>query len=210
MARPSDPLLQWLRDMLEKKGVNTAHVANSAGIKRARARRILSGAEPMLVDELLQLSEALELSPADMGLPVDVPDLPEPADDDPAPEDFVPVVNPWVNHHRQLLQIAFALGCNFAFVVETEQLTDSGIPQSVLDAHSSGEMLITLDAAFHKYNNPRYEPEAVVVTLSFDSIYDCRFPWNAIQRVFFTPAPVEDIEGDDEEEPPTPHLRLVT
>ncbi len=209
MARPSDPLLQWLRDILDKKGVNTAHVANASGIKRSRARRILSGSEPMTVDELLQLSEALDLSAADMGLPLDAPELPEPADDDPDPEDFVPLVNPWVNHHRQLMQVAFALGCDFAFVLKTDDLQDSGIPACVIDAHAGRDMLIELDAAYHKYNNPKYEPDQVTLTLSFDSIYDCHIRWDAIHRLYFTPIPKSDLDGD-EEETKTPHLRLVT
>jgi len=215
MARPSEPLLQWLREMLDKKGMNTAHVANAAGIKRSRARRILSGTEPMLVDELLKLSEALDLSPADMGVPLDAPELPEPADDDPGPEDYEPQVNQWVNHHRQLIQIAFALGCNFAFWVHTDELGDSGVPRSVLDAHEGREMLIQLDAAYHKFNKPLYERDHILLTIGFDDICDCRFPWDAISRIFFMPAPRTDIEGDDDDDDnesveQTPHLRLVT
>jgi transcriptional regulator with XRE-family HTH domain len=216
MASPSEPLLQWLRDMLQKKGMNAALVAQESGIKRSRVRRILSGTEPMTVDELLQLSEALSLSPADMGMPIDLPEgtLPddEEAEDesDPDPEDFTPLVNPWLNHHKQLFQIAFALGCNFAFTVRIDSLTGSGVPQSILDGQQGPELMIQLDAAFHTYNNPIYASEHVLLTLSFDTIYDCSFPWDGIERVFFSPAPVSDIEGDEEREPVTPHLRLVT
>jgi len=211
MARPSEPLLQWLRDILQKRGMNAAQVAQESGIKRSRVRRILSGTEPMTVDELLQISEALSLSPADMGMPVELPDEPmEEAIVDPDPEDFTPVVNPWLNHHKQLFQIAFALGCNFAFTVRIDSLVDSGVPQSILDGQRGPELMIQLDAAFHTYNNPIYGSDHLVLTLSFDAIYDCSFPWNGIERVFFSPAPVSDIEGDDEDEPETPHLRLVT
>ena len=211
MARPSEPLLQWLRDILQKRGMNAAQVAQESGIKRSRVRRILSGTEPMTVDELLQISEALSLSPADMGMPVELPEeLEEETNDDPDPEDFTPVVNPWLNHHKQLFQIAFALGCNFAFTVRIDSLVDSGVPQSILDGQRGPELMIQLDAAFHTYNNPIYGSDHLVLTLSFDAICDCSFPWNGIERVFFSPAPVSDIEGDDEDEPETPHLRLVT
>jgi len=210
MASPSEPLLQWLREILHKKGLNTALAAKNAGIKRSRARRILSGVEPMTVDELLQLCESLSLSPADMGAPVELPETTEPPQtDDLDPEDFVPTVNPWLNHHKQLFQIAFALGCNFSFTARVDTLADSGIPKSVLDMQRGPEMMIQLDALYHSYNSPIYEPDHVVLTLSFDAVYDCRFAWNAIERVFFSPVPLSDLDRDDEE-PETPHLRLVT
>ncbi len=82
--------------------------------------------------------------------------------------------------------------------------------QSILDGQRGPELMIQLDAAFHAYNNPIYGSDHLVLTLSFDAICDCSFPWNGIERVFFSPAPVSDIEGDDEDEPETPHLRLVT
>jgi len=210
MASPSEPLLQWLREILHKKGLNTALAAKNAGIKRSRARRILSGVEPMTVDELLQLCEALSLSPADMGAPVPLPEAAEPPEvEDLDPADFTPTVNPWLNHHKQLFQIAFALGSDFAFTARVDALSDSGIPASVLDMQRGNEMMIQLDALYHSYNNPVYETDHVTLTLSFDAVYDCRFPWEAIQRVFFSPVPLADLEGDADE-PQTPHLRLVT
>ena len=51
--------------------------------------------------------------------------------------------------------------------------------------------------------------------MSFDSLYECRIPWHAIERVMFLPEPPpapnahEPVEDDDESAGP-PFLRLVT
>lgn len=217
MTRPSEPLLAWLREMIDQRGLNTAAVATRADLPRNRVRKLLAGKEPMLVDELLRISEALDLKPSDMGIP-DADELPdEPAeralgvvdDDD---DDDAPNVNPYDNHHRQLLEVAFALGCDFAMTVHPEELLDTGIPRHVLDAHLGRLMLIQLDAAYHSYNNPRYDEGGITLTLSFDALYDVRFPWSSIHQVICTPAPWEDDEDrdDDDEEEAGPVLRLVT
>ena len=216
MTRPSEPLLTWLREMIDQRGLNTAAVATRADLPRTRMRKLLSGKEPMLVDELLKISEALDLKPSDMGIP-DADDLPE--EDETAPklgvvdEEDGPRVNPYDNHHRQLLEVAFALGCDFALTVHPEELLESGIPRHVLDAHLGRLMLIQLDAAYHSYNNPRYDDGAITLTLSFDALYDVRFPWSAIHQVICTPAPWEDDDEDqdeDSEAEASPVLRLVT
>lgn len=214
MARPSDSLIAWLRGKAEERGFNTAALATRAQLPRARMRSLFAGKEPMLVDELLAISQALELSPADMGL-ADVPD--EPAASGPQlavldeAEESGPRVDPYDNHHRQLLEVAFALGCDFAMVTHPEELRESGIPRHVLDAHLGRKMLIQLDAAYHGYNKPRYDDGGITLTLSFDTLYDVRFPWGAVEQVIFTPAPWEDEPDSDEEDapPPAPRLRLV-
>ena len=61
MARPSDPLLKLIRDLTQRKGLNTAALAHTAGLERGRLKKVLSVQEPMTVDELIQLSEGLEL-----------------------------------------------------------------------------------------------------------------------------------------------------
>lgn len=215
MARPSDSLIAWLRGKAEERGLNTAALATRAQLPRARVRSLLAGKDAMLVDELLAISQALELSPADMGLadpPAEEAGSPGPQlamiDE---PEEVGPRVDPYDNHHRQLLEVAFALGCDFALVAHPEELRDSGIPRAVLDAHLGRKMLIQLDAAYHGYNKPRYDEGGITLTLSFDALYDVRFPWGAIEQVIFTPVPWED-EPDSEEEaapPPGPRLRLV-
>ena len=214
MTRPSEPLLAWLREMIDQRGLNTAAVATRADLPRNHVRKLLSGKVPMLVDDLLKISEALDLKPSDMGIP-DADDLPEPAEAPAlgvlAEDDEGPIVDPYDNHHRQLLEVAFALGCDFAMTVHPEELLESGIPRHVLDAHLGRLMLIQLDAAYHSYNNPRYDDGGITLTLSFDALYDVRFPWSAIHQVICTPAPWEDDEDrDDDQEDPKPVLRLVT
>ena len=79
-------------------------------------------------------------------------------------------------------------------------------------------MPIKLDAAYHKYNQPLYDATAITLTLSFDALYECRFPWSAIKQVIFYPL-YEAPEDSEEDNPPAPdepspsggsHLRLVT
>jgi hypothetical protein len=204
MARKSDPVLSWLRTLIEKRGLNTAEVAQKAKLPRNRVRKILTGAEPMLVDELLEISTALEISPKDMGLPEGTPDdLPEPE-----PQPVQPVkVDPWGNHPYQLFQVGFGLGCDFYFAAEVAQLGESGVPANVLEQVRDGNIGIRLDAVHHRDNAPQFEDETLTLTLSFDRLYTCRIPWTSIQQVvFFPPRP----EPPAQEEPKKPHLRLVT
>lgn len=225
MARPSEPLLGWLREMLKTKGLNTAHVADASGISRSRVRRILSGTDDMTVDELMMLSDALQLDPADLTshqLPTGpaplgeagVQPLAEAADTSGEPAG--PVVDPWGNQPRQLFEIAFALGCDFFFLVDTRELDGSGVPASVLEKYAGRELPIKLDAAYHQYNDPRYSPTGITLTLSFDALYECTFHWSCIRQfVLFplAPDPTQDVDPPSEDDgPPTgvPHLRLVT
>lgn len=242
MSRPSDPLLTWLRGVIEARGTNVAALSKKAGLQRARVRRVVSGAEPMLVDELLALSKALELSMRDMGMPDDgsVPPEPEPSpvlSIAPAPTKG-PVVDAWGNQPEQLVRIAFQMGCDFMILSRAADLDGSGVPEHVLAQHKGRDLLVKLDAAYHEYNKPRYSPNGVTLTLSFDRLYDCTFPWPSIRQVMFFPAeppaaesfdpaaardpagagvgPVAAGAGasppPDKPEPPKkgPHLRLVT
>jgi hypothetical protein len=214
MARPSEPLLAWLRKTLDEKGVNTAKVAETSGLTRARVRKILTGGEPMLVDELLAITRALELTPAELAAAGELPAEPAPAlriaADEPEPEG--PKVDPWGNQPEQLIRIAFALGCDFFLLVDGAQLEGSKLPQSVINQYRGRDLPIKLDAAYHKYNNPRYDDLCVTLALSFDAVYDCRFPWSAIKQVVFFPVAPEPEPPGDEPAPPSggPKLRLVT
>jgi transcriptional regulator with XRE-family HTH domain len=234
MPRPSEPVLTWLRTMITKRGLNTASLASATKLDRNELRKALAGSEPMTLDMLMLLSNALNLSPADMGL---APELA--AEDKPAGEatgdgaaaaaapvpnaDLVP--NPWGNHPEQLFRIGFALGCDFFFIADTGALADSGVPAATIK--SSGKNLsIGLDARFHADNAPRYDENGVTLTLSFDRLYDCHFPWASIRQVIFFPAPPEAHRpaerGADAGEPSQSgssppgatrergHLRLVT
>ncbi|NCG21459.1 MAG: helix-turn-helix domain-containing protein [Rhodobacterales bacterium] len=230
MSRPSEPLLAWLRKLLQERGLNSAALAERAGLPRSRTRQILSGKQDMSVDELLSISKALELSPADMGVPMDdeAADEPEeatqdepyatlgkptlaPALDDDEEDDDEPYtpsisVDPYDTHHRQLLEVAFALGCDVAFTCDTKMLQDSNVPKAVLNDHPE-HMMIRLEARYHQYNDPKYTDDGVTITLSFDALYNCTFPWTSFKQVIFTPLIIEP-----EVEDPTPggHLRLLS
>ena len=77
---PSEALLSWLRDLIKRKGLNTAAVAERAHLPRARVRKLLAGTEPdsWLEDndkfEERTVEWALELDPsliAILGAPAD-------------------------------------------------------------------------------------------------------------------------------------------
>lgn len=216
LSRPSEPLLRWLRKLLQERKLTAAGLAEGAGIERQRVRHLLSGGEAMTVDELLQITKALDLSPTDFGLAADLP--PGSEEEPPAPEE-VPqgllqqALDPYGNQPRQLFEVGFALGLDFLFLVKADELSGSGVPVAVLDRYAGRDLPIKLDAAYHQYNEPRYEEDGVSLTLSFDSLYQCRFPWSAIRQLIFFPAapltPTEDEPEEEEAAPKRPHLRLV-
>lgn len=221
--RPSEPLLDWIRNHIKAKGLNTAALAEKAGLPRGRTRKILGGSEPMELDEFLLLSQALDITPQDLGLgEVEVEGLEEP-EEEPASELRVAApheeqrleVNPWGNQVEQSFRFAFELGCDFLFQAAADELEGSGLPRKVLETWAGREVPIKLDAAYHQYNNPRYDPGGITLTLSFDALYECRFPWSAIRTVLLFPAPPEpelEPELEEEEEPAAkgaPFLRLV-
>lgn len=233
--RPSHALLRLIRDVAQKKELNTAALARLANLDRARLKHVLAGTEPMLVDEFVALAQALEISPTDMGL--GVPAGAEDAGDDEEGDDEGPVLadapvplrayarrerapagfepDPFGNHAEQALRLGFALGCDLFFIVDVKQLGESGVPRSVLSRYPE-HMPIRLDAAFHKHNDPQFFPVGLQLTLSFDSIYTCLFPWASFRQISFFPLPPSDKdepEGPKPEptKPPTRrgHLRLV-
>ncbi|MEM6930253.1 MAG: helix-turn-helix transcriptional regulator [Myxococcota bacterium] len=221
MPRPTDNVLTWLRQLMKTRGVTTAELAERSGIARGRLRKLLSGDQAMLVDELMQLSHALEVSPSDLGWPegTEAPDEPEAEDDDETdemrlvsiespPELPVGEGDPFGNPVEQIVRLAFELSTTFLFWAHVDQLEDSGVPDHVLAEHRErGEMLIRLDARFHRYNQPVFGDEGLTLTLSFDQLHDCTFPWSAIHKVIFD---LEE-EGEGPSDPKgRPHLRLVT
>lgn len=215
--RPSAPLLQVLRDLVKKKGLTSASVADSTGIDRKRARRVLAGKDPMTVDELLLFGNALDLSPEDLAFPLpEAPAEPMPtiglasasAAEVPEAEDDRIDLDMWGNHPEQLFRTAFKLSIDFLVLLDTAYLVDSGIPKTVLRQYNGKDLPLKFDAAYHPYNAPRYGDDAVTVSLSFDSVYDCTFPWAAFKQFVFYPAAPEPDE--EPEEPERPTLRLVT
>ncbi len=210
MSRPSDALLRWLRRQLDAQGLNTASLAGRLGRPRAEVRKLLSGSEPMLVDDLLRITELLELTADDVGLPsgLDVTSLEAALEGSPEPLH-------WDNQPRALFRFGLDLGIDFLFLSETVQLEGWGGPDQVLAQHKGKEMPLRLDAAYHQYMEPALDDRGVSLTLSFDQLYRCTFPWTAITRVIFMPFPpkppeVEEEEPEEAPPPGPPKLRLVT
>ncbi len=181
---------------MDAKGQNTATLADKLGRPRAEVRRILTGAEPLLVDDLLRITEILGLTATELGLSgADaVEDVPEDAPN--ADSDH------WTNQTRLLFETGFRAGIDFAFTVAADQLGDWGGPEHVRKQHAGRELVIQLDSAYHRYMQPRYDEAGVALKIGFDGLYDCYFTWGAIRRVFFTPVPPEVAAPAPE--PPAP------
>lgn len=201
MARPSDPLLRWLRKQLDAKSMNTAMVAAHLEKSRPEVRRVLSGAVPMMVDDLLQIASLLDLDPSALGVPGDVAELDAAMEESDSESDSAQ----WGNQPSYLFKMGFDLGCDFMFIADTAMLEGSGVPRDVLVRYQGKDIPIQLDAAYHRYNEPKYDEDSITITLSFDALYDCTFPWSAIKRFVFTPY----LPEVDESSAGT-HLRLVT
>lgn len=215
-ARPSEPLLVFLREAIRRKGLSTAELAERVGRTRSEVKRALSGAEALTVDDLVLLSQALQLTPAELGLVgpgVEVPEEPPApglrvATAGEAPPDEPPGADPFGNVPRQVLELGFELGVDLLVDCEAAALGDSGVPKSTLAA-SPKVLRLTFPARYHKHNRPRFEDEAFGCRLSFDRIYDCAIPWEAMRVVSFLlpeeapPAPAPDPT------PQRPGLRIV-
>lgn len=229
--RPSETLVRLLRDMAQKKGLNTASLARQAGVERSRLKHLLAGTEVLTVDDFVAIAQALEISPHDMGLPLPEgaeeaePDEPEPESEHEGPalravgrrerasQAFVP--DPYGNHAEQALRLGFALGCDMFFITDVKLLQESGVPRAVL-ARYPEHLPIRLDAAYHRHNDPQYLPEGLQINLSFDALYTCTFPWAAFRQITFFPLPPSSTPEEEppETEEPKPaarrgHLRLV-
>jgi hypothetical protein len=203
LSRPSEPLLKWLRQQVDARGENTASLATRVGRPRAELRRVLTGVEPLTVDDLVRITEALGLSLADMG--VANPEAVEAAADRIGAGDESAH---WGNQPRALFKVGFDHGIDFLFLAAADELEGWGGPEAVREQHRGRDLAIQLDSQFHKFMNPRVEDDALELRLSFDTLYECRFPWTAIRRVVFTPLPPAPPEP---KAPPKgkPQLRLV-
>lgn len=234
--RPSESLLRVLRDASRARGMNTAALARAAGLERTRLKHVLAGTEPLTVDDFSLLAGALSLSPADLGIAL--PEGAQAAAEEPEEEDYdddlppeagsaaislravgrrerppaeVIRPDPLGNHAEQLFRLGFALGCDLLFIADPAELEQSGVPATVLSRFPKG-LPIRLDAAFHRHNNPQFMAEGLQLTLSFDAIYTCLFPWEALREVTFFPLPPSEPEPEPEEEPKgirRGHLRLI-
>lgn len=211
-SRPSDPLLAFLRDAIRKKGLNTAELAARTGIDRARLKHRLSGADDLTVDDLIALSKALELTPAELGLagvegadtPMDAADVPQVAPP-PGPD-------PFGNVPRQVIELGFELGVDLFLVLDTAQLAGSGIPRKVLEEQRE-QLRLRMEARWFPQNKARFLEEAMVCMLSFDALYECTLPWSAFRSVTFllpTEAPPPPRpEPPAPSRPAAPFLRVV-
>ncbi|MCB9741093.1 MAG: helix-turn-helix domain-containing protein [Alphaproteobacteria bacterium] len=226
--RPSEQILTWLRASMKEKDVNVAALAQRVDEKRGTVRRVLSGKEPLTVDQLVQWTQALELSLEDlMSMPADLPEAPAPAAPpqrlrsvaaavvppmDEEPDPFT--IDPYALQAEQAIRIAFALGVNFTFVLDATQLDESsGVPDSVRGRFPE-RMPIQLDAAYHRFNEPEYDERGVGLTLSFGGTkHRSFFPWSAVLQVvyFVEPPEPEPTPEEEEDEAPSgrPTLRLV-
>lgn len=207
--KPSEPILALFRKLLADKKLNTAALAELTKLKRGRVRQVLAGKQPLTVDEMVLFAQALEVDMTSLaGLPEELPTEPV----DLRPVEGPITVDPFGLHAEQAIQLAFAMGCSFAFLADTSQLADSGVPQRVLAAQKQ-VMLIQLDAAYHRHNDPRYDDDGIQLTLSFDGLCHCSFPWSSILEVRFAverPPPGPKKKTEEDEPAGGPVLRLVT
>ena len=193
-TRPSAPLLKLILEAARKKGWNTATLATAAGLDRSRLKQVLAGREALLVDELILLSNAMELAPADL-VGVEIPDATPQLASAHAPVHSAP--DPFGNHAEQAFRLGFALGCDILFTAPTDMLEGSGVPIAVIKRFAP-TLPIRLESAYHRHNDPQYFPQGLQLRLSFDAIYTYLFPWAAIQQVTFYPAPPPEPEPEED------------
>ena len=104
---PSEQLTRFIRETAAKRGLNTAALANEAGVPRSELKHVLAGGAELTVDMLVALAGALALGPEELAL-LNAEDA---ADDEPSPTapviaptkelGGVPNVNPYGNHAEQ-------------------------------------------------------------------------------------------------------------
>ena len=190
---------------MASQGLNSAALAQELGEERKVIRRILSGQNPMTLELFLKVVDALELAVTD--LPWSVAELPPTPSEEVNSEEFE--LDPFGIQGEQAFRLGFAMGVDFLFVAEASQLSESGIPKSVLEQWPE-EIVLKLDAAYHRHNAPQFSEEGVSLNLSFDTVYSCFLPWSAIQKVVFhLEAPEPFHEPEPETKPSGPGLRLV-
>ncbi len=216
-GRPSEPLLNFLRDTIRRKGYSTAELAETCGIERGALKRRLGGAEPLTVDELVLISNALELTPAEVGIAAG-PESAEAEIHALPTAGLAPAADPLGNLPEQVMRLGFALGLDLFVVLDSKQLASSGVPKTVLSRFTDS-LPIRLEAKYHRHNKPGFHTHHFECSLSFDALYTCTFPWASFKQVTFTmpadlpvpPAPEPTPPGPDApgREPRAPFLRVV-
>jgi hypothetical protein len=222
VTRPSEPILNLLRDVVRKKGLTTAQLSERLGVDRGLLKRQLAGEDPLTIDEFIALSDALELGPEQLGLrgPQPAPRLAlaPPGSIAQTNTDFPDLEPPDAlgNLPKQVLQLGFALGVDLFLLLDAAQLEGSNVPPATL-ASFKDILPIRLEARFHAHNRPRFHEDRFECVLSFDRLYTCSFPWSAFKQIQFT-MPAES-GAPRPAPPPAPspapkpsgggHLRLV-
>ena len=211
---PSEQLTRFIRETAKQRGLNTAALANEAGVPRSELKHVLSGGATLTVDMLVALAGALALGPEELALlnsdALDTdPSAPVAAVVAPATDIAdLPDLNPYGNHAEQILRLGFALGCDIHVVLHTDRLDESGIPSATIDQFPD-LLPIKLDAAYHHHNDPRFLPEAIVLVLSFDALYTTTIPWEAFDQITLIPIEPELPDIPDPSREAGSHLRLV-
>jgi transcriptional regulator with XRE-family HTH domain len=211
-----------LRDALLKRGLSTTDLAERVGLSRAELKRRLAGHADLTIDEFLALAQALELQKDMAGmLGQDPPTEETPAvagaeslpavhtlQGAPAAEE---ALDPFGNPARELVRAGFAFGLDMFLQFSSPLVRASGVPDVVL-ARFPETLPIRLESRWHRHNRAEFREDELQVTLSFDALRVCTFPWAALRSVAFTlsdePAPAPKPEP---EPPPGPRpvLRLV-
>lgn len=210
-----------LRKVANEKNLNTAALARAADVPRSRMKHILSGGEPMTVDEFILLSQVLELDPTGMAESLEEEAAAPPTEETAnlrslgRRESVGLEVDPLGNHSWQIIQLGLMLGIDMFVVLDASKLDGSGVPKQVLGRYPE-HLPLRLDAAYHHHHQATYLPAGLQVRLSFDALYTCVIPWDAFTEVRLSPLPPEPVETEPEPDPEpddtTPqrgHLRLV-
>lgn len=203
---PSTALLQLITTQLRAKNITTKALSQQTKLDKKVLKHVLSGEEPLTVDQFALISQAIELDVSSV-VQLDTEMMEQNTSPTPTiaptPEkNWEP--DPVGNHPMQLMQLGFALGCDFLFTANTRFLQNSGIPSAVLKKYQQN-IPIRLDSAYFQYYRPQYHPESLEIRLSFDAVYTCYFPWHAIEQVTFfvdeeepvAPPPEEEISSAD-------------
>jgi plasmid maintenance system antidote protein VapI len=212
--RPSTELLRVLREAAKTRGWNTAALAKAAELPRGEMKRVLAGTSPLTVDTFASLAAALEVGANELARLMSASD----SDDEGTPKlqpighkeiQALPPIDPLGEHADQMLRLGFALGCDMTLLLATDQLEESGLPTSTLEQFPK-RLPVRLDAAFHRHNDPRFLPDGIQLTLSFDALYTIVIPWSAVLQVAMLPVHAGTPTVDPE--PPSgkaTHLRLL-
>jgi hypothetical protein len=209
--KPSEPLVRFLRESVDRKGLNTASIATTLGVPRSELKHMLAGTEPLTVDLMIALAEILELGPEDLAvLGVELPEAPTPlqAVRNPVAITELPPLDPYGNHTEQILRLGFAIGCDMHILLNSEFLGESGIPEDTLTQFPD-LLPIKLDAAFHHHNDPKFLPDCVQITLSFDQLVTASIPWNGFAQLTLIPLEPELPDIPDPPQRSGSHLRLI-